>query len=444
MSIWIIDPHEPLIFREGKPFGPTPGARARSLPFPFPSTTAGGVRTQIGLDEQGVFKQPADEQERVEWLQQLKGLNVQGPLLVQLTADGDIDEGKWLLPAPADALLLSPEQAGQAHTEAEPEEIAKAHALIQRLVPLDLRHQAVYTDFDQKNAGNLWLVGLPFIPNPPKIEKPHKSAPAYWYWEKFSQWLLDPASLNAQKIDVRELGQSKLPTELRVHVAIDASLHASKEHMLFDTSGLEFTHIEPEPETLKRPDLPLQHAKRLALAVIVDDQRLQDRIGNFGGERRLVSWRQSNSLLLDHLKVIKDSIKAAIIRDQDKACRLVLLTPAYFAKGYLPRWIGELHDGVQPQLKAIAVQRPQVVSGWDMEKKAPKSSRRLAPAGTVLFLHLTGDDKAISQWIDEMWMHCISDDRDTDEKSSEYEDQYRRDGFGLAILGTWPREEVQA
>jgi CRISPR-associated protein Cmr3 len=60
-QVWLIDPHDPLIFREGKPFGPTPGAQARSLPFPFPSTTTGGVRTQVG-SENGLFTMTSDEQ----------------------------------------------------------------------------------------------------------------------------------------------------------------------------------------------------------------------------------------------------------------------------------------------------------------------------------------------------------------------------------------------
>ena len=39
MTIWLVEPRDPLIVREGRPFGPDPGAWATSLPFPFPSTT---------------------------------------------------------------------------------------------------------------------------------------------------------------------------------------------------------------------------------------------------------------------------------------------------------------------------------------------------------------------------------------------------------------------
>src|SRR6266536_998598 len=109
MSIWIIEPHEPLIFRDGRPFSTNPGASANSLPFPFPSTTTGGVRTQAGLDGHGIFTRTSEEVLR---------LHVRGPLLVQLPVNGSEPEKlDWLAPAPADALLLKPEKDQPGHDE---------------------------------------------------------------------------------------------------------------------------------------------------------------------------------------------------------------------------------------------------------------------------------------------------------------------------------------
>jgi len=61
-----------------------------------------------------------------------------------------------------------------------------------------------------------------------------------------------------------------------------------------------------------------------------------------------------------------------------------------------------------------------------LEKRRPKPARRLAAAGTVLFLKLVGNDDAIGRWVDRIWMSSISDGK-----------QDRLDGFGLAVLGTW-------
>ncbi len=110
MSIWIIEPHEPLIFRDGRPFGPHPGVCAQSLPFPVPSTTTGAVRTQIGLDEHDVFTWTSPDQ-----LDRLKRLQVRGPLLIQLPEPGgNQEELYWFAPVPGDALLLKPNKESQA------------------------------------------------------------------------------------------------------------------------------------------------------------------------------------------------------------------------------------------------------------------------------------------------------------------------------------------
>ena len=53
LQTWIIEPRDSLIVRDGKPFGANI-THAVSLDFPFPSTTAGGVRTRAGLDAAGI------------------------------------------------------------------------------------------------------------------------------------------------------------------------------------------------------------------------------------------------------------------------------------------------------------------------------------------------------------------------------------------------------
>jgi CRISPR-associated protein Cmr3 len=203
MTIWIIEPRDPLIVRDGRPFGPTPGARATSLSFPFPSTTTGGVRTQAGLPT-GIFD-IKDPNLRKKQLKALKQLEVRGPLLVQLTPDGnDIAENQWLVPAPLDVVLFP---AKQQHSSEEKE------ARLQQLVPSTF--PGALTDFDKEE---LLLVGM--IEQDPS--KPLKNAPRYWYWEAFQDWLLNPASYAATTTPLSKLGQSGPYIEQRMHVSIDA------------------------------------------------------------------------------------------------------------------------------------------------------------------------------------------------------------------------------
>jgi CRISPR-associated protein Cmr3 len=174
--------------------------------------------------------------------------------------------------------------------------------------------------------------------------KPFAGAPTYWFWEHIRTWLEQPESTQWQQFPLHTLGLRELPRERRVHVAIDAATRAGKEGMLFDTSGLEFMLIEPSPYANSEPtsaeqqagSSPLHRSKHLALAVIlpetVNDQKhdyhLQPGPGNFGSERRIVNWLPSHNR---ELLTCPEQLSSAIT--QEKYCRLILLTPAYFERG---------------------------------------------------------------------------------------------------------------
>ncbi|HMA33298.1 MAG TPA: type III-B CRISPR module-associated protein Cmr3 [Chloroflexia bacterium] len=408
---WIIEPRDPLIARDGRPFGPTPGARAASLPFPFPSTTTGGVRTRAGLDAQGRFV--ADPQ-------QVRQIAVRGPLLVEL--DGERTIRQWLAPAPADALLVET-RPGQADP-----------ATRQWLRPI-LPDAGAHTNLP---GGTHAALLADLLPVGPAFYNPNKAAagvPRFWYWDVFQAWLQNPADGAQAHRQVRpdqaastlwvlgppdqpagqiELGHSGPHPEQRLHVGIDPGTLASREGALFQTRGLEFTG----------PD-----RRRLALAVTSDGTfpHAGDGFAPLGGERRLVSWRASTA----PLPACPPAIRQAVV--DRKACRVVLLTPAVFAAGFYPTTLLQPGAEVSCSLRGVVCGRPQVVSGWDFayvgaggSRGQPKPSRRLAPAGSVLFLQLAGSPQAIGRWVDDHWMQCVSDD-----------DQDRRDGFGLAAIGTW-------
>jgi len=428
MTVWIIEPHDPLIVRDGKPFTTSAGARSTSLAFPFPSTTTGGVRTLAGLNEQRVFTLQGEE------LVELKKFAVRGPLLVQLD-----DNGAWevLPPAPLDVLLLVPEEGEGKAGQVE----------MRRLVPIE-KGTALCSAFSDSTSQStdaeksLVLVGLV----KPNESKPAKDVPLYWYWEKFRKWLINPDG-ECGLITPSEQGHRGPQREQRTHVSIDATRASADDGLLFGTSGLEFTHVgkpvDVKQEIIASPEVQgslLSRAKRLALAVVVDEQNkfaaeLQDGVVGFGGERRMVSWHKSSTPLPPCPIEVVEKIMA------QEACRVILLTPAYFAQGYYPTWLTQELHGVKPVVKAIAVQRPHVISGWDLVKKGPKPTRRLVPVGTVLFLSLQGaSEAAIKDWVDNIWMQCVSDDADGENEEKE---QNRLDGFGVAALGTWSGEPVK-
>lgn len=378
--MWLIEPHDPLLVRDGRPFKPTPGARARSLPFPFPSTTTGAARTRAGEVNGGRFD-PAHAPS-------VANIPVRGPLLVEVGDDGAVD---FFAPAPGDAL---------------PFDTPDGRLEVLRLAPLT-RPAGAVTDLDGELSHT---VGL----SRPKLDKPAKRPPAFWRWDRFAAWLLGPADANFKRAD---LGIDGPPVDRRMHVGIDPTTLTGRDGALFMTSGLTFWRND-DMETLL-----LSGARRLALAVDVGDTgdlSLDAGFGPMGGERRLMHWRAAD----EEFPSPPDGLREQVIKD--RACRVILLTPACFAAGWRPEWLLAPRAGVTAELVAAAVGKPATVSGWDLKIKSARLSRRLAPAGSVYYLRLTGDDDAISHWFDATWMTCVSD-MGNDNAS----------GFGLAAVGVW-------
>jgi CRISPR-associated protein Cmr3 len=408
VKTWIIEPRDPLIVRDGRPFENMPGARARSLDFPFPSTTTGGVRTRYGQARGGNFD--------AALIAEVKSKSVRGPLSVELDVNGEIEN--WMFAAPANALWFEHDPADD------------KHAVLKSLVPLRLRER------EQTNlAADLCPVGL----TRPDARKPFGYAPRYWRWGKFEQWLKDPAVLTAtDRHAVAGFGHNGPTSEERTHVSITPDTQTAADGALYQTRGLEFTRSAGQERLLT--------ARRLALAVSTDADPLTPGLTPLGGERRLVNWRES----AQKLPGCPPEVRAAI--QETAACRVVLLTPAHFTQGFRPQWLLGSHARVTAELKAAAVPRAQVVSGWDFDRRygrkgegRAKPTRRLTPAGSVYFLKLTGERDAIGDWVDAMWMNnCVSDDR----QDGEALDQDRKDGFGLIALGAWsgvcePMEDKQ-
>ena len=109
--------------------------------------------------------------------------------------------------------------------------------------------------------------------------------------------------------------------------------------------------------------------------------------------------------------------------------RMVLATPAVFKDGWKPGWLttgleGDL-SGVKLKLVGASNGRWKAVSGWSLAPpRGPKPIRRMVPAGSVYFFEVEkpGDAAPLA----DLWLQSVSDDQ-----------QERRDGFGLALWGTW-------
>lgn len=377
-------PRDPLIARDGRPFGVGQGNRMRSLNWPYPSVLAGALRTMLGRMNGGSFSP--------EEIKTLKQLNVAGPLL-------QVNQELYF-PAPADLMVWEDEGEQQ-----------------RRLIPLRPMFLA------PEEGG----CDLPEGLVPVKVTQDVKPAdmPAFWSAARMRDWLQDasgldfmapPASENA-KIGSGYLSQPE--KEKRTHVKIDPQAGGAEEGLLFMTVGLDLS--------VKQSAQPLTLAARVDGAEAFAEQLAAlDTFHPFGGERRLVHWSSGDSTVWNPPQTLQEALQQA------PRVRLVLATPAVFTHGWKPGWLDDRLEGSPPgtkvrlKLVSACVRRWQPISGWSLEAGSvgPKPIRRLVPAGSVYFFDILEGDAATL--VEHLWLQPLSDDQ-----------QDRRDGFGLALWGKW-------
>lgn len=402
-----ISARDPVVARDGRPFGENQGQRMRSLPWPLPSVVAGSFRTALVKAGSGDFSGDIPGK--------LREILVSGVFPVH--------DGKMYLPAPSDAV-------------AQPHESGPGIKALHRTVPY---HHEGTCDFP--NDAPLWPVMLPEAAGDFKPAE----LPAWWPQDKYAEWLTSEKLHYAA--DWLEPGFLGHPTQCtRDHVSLDADRGAADEGKIFVTSGLNLTHLpifqgnESQGQRSRRwadRNTPIELTARAVISDADFAYASQLRILHpLGGERRLVHW-QSDQNHDRELWACPPPVKEALTAAT--RVRLVLATPAIFTRGWRPGWLddeleGEWH-GVRLKLVGVNNGRWKAVSGWSMArinnqgqldrngKPGPKPVRRMVPAGSVYFFQVTGGSP---KTLADNWLQSVSDD-----------EQEQRDGFGLSVWGTW-------
>lgn len=376
-----ITARDPVVSRDGRPFGAGQGRRMRTTGWPLPGMVAGSFRTTLAKAAEKSFTGtvPADLLARVA----VHGL---------FPVVGD----ELYLPAPANAL-----HPPDTNTPL-------------RAIPRD--HDG---SCDWPNGANLRPV-MPDLPDDADDFKPAKSSPAFWPVSAVKSWLrgegvaLTDRFLLAPEADTRD------------HVAMDDARGAAADGLLFTTSGLALTHLNRYGVDAKRPFGERYAEIELASRVTIDpplpwaDEALAklDAVHPLGGERRLVGWKTTAGDWSCPTDV------SAALTAAKKRVTMTLVTPAVFTGGWKPGWL----DGTPPEggprltLVGVCIDRWRAVSGWALQPPVgPKPIKRYVPAGAVYFFEC--DSPAA---LADGWLRPVSDDA-----------QDRRDGYGLAAWGVW-------
>ena len=377
----IIEPHAPLVFRDGRSFSPTSGNRMTVKKWVPSSTLAGALRTLVGKANGGFDDKNIEKLKKIE-----------------ITAPLPYCNDTLFYPTPADIVWQTFEDSSHISFPILPECI------------------------DKNEGCNLPLGLIPaMICNNSDDFKPSKNVPAWWSKNAICKWLADQKDF-FDEIEPDTDFMKPLQLEDRVHVKISPQSGTAEESMLFTTSGACFTN----------------NGMSVKIAVqckTVDDAFLSSFTGKsgylpLGGERRLAHWQHTDKLN-DMYKCPEDLIKALDNVKAGDLVRMYLVTPAYFEGGWRPGWIDDKLVGSPPasngritlELVSVACGRCEYASGWSYESYSfgPKASRRLVPAGSVYFFRLKEGDPEV---LKDLWMKPISDDEGS-----------CRDGLGTALWG---------
>jgi CRISPR-associated protein Cmr3 len=399
MTVLQIIPRDPIVARDGRPFGAAGGNRMRSLDWLLPSVLAGSLRTTLGKAAKRDFS----------------AHNIEALLRVEIAGPLPRADGQLYLPAPEDCVV-------------------PPNGRILRALP---QQSSDGGGCDWPLPG-LLPVGLP--PSAAQEDFKPKEAPAWWPADRYAAWLAG----EEVAFDEHFLGAAE--KEERTHVKINPAAGAAEESQLFTTAALALSHLlryRTDPKAAAAPGesgaepvrtfVPITLCARIrANGWCGEAMATLDALHPLGGERRLVHWQARQEA--DPWRC-PENIRNALAKPETRQVRMVLATPAIFKDGWKPGWLDASGEGSPPgaehltlRLRGVSIARWRAVSGWSLAKlpsqpPGPKPVRRMVPAGGAYFFEaVQGEASALA----ERWLEPVSDDA-----------QDRRDGFGLAAWGVW-------
>lgn len=377
-------PRDGMFFKDGRGWATGSAERGHAVPWPFPSTLLGAVRTAWGRAveaAEGKAFTPGD------WRERTAPIRLGTVVALRRTQGEDWSPAHRMWPVPADALYSETSRS------------------VQRLDPV-AREIRTLGRGGAPARERLWRPDLP--PGKPA------ATPAFWTEAELSSWLCGKP---VARLEPEEHAARSMEARIDLRIGIDPDSGTVSESALFVTETVETLQL--------RENEIVEWAIGLE-AELPDAASRLSRIFTLGSDRRLSTWES----LPDELFGIPPSLTLG----DAPGLRMIVVSPACFSAGWLPDGFtveGDEYRGRLPGmeaeliLRAAFVPRPAHVSGWDMKERRPKPTRRLVAAGAVYFFEKVDRSAFTAGEMAGLWLRALGKQEERDE------------GFGRVVAGPW-------
>lgn len=402
----LIEPHDTLFFRDGRPFGPTDTAHSQ---LPLPQTVAGMLRTclmnLLGLDPSQIHRLRENTNGISPHQRTLAFIACRGPWLVKMKNANEIED--LFVPAPAHLCRLDKDRKRLVLLRPLKDELPGWRSP-QPERQKDLRPLVYTRGTESVEPESRWLGKYAIVSvlrnehlNPSHLMESEK----LFVWEERTGVTISPETSTSEGGFLYSTRQLRLKPDIAMYVEIgwetvdDTYQDRLGEIRAAFEREVGWNHLFPESGVL----LP------------------------FGGEGRRVS-----------VKKIKIPFVWPEAQPDSKSENIQhaftwLISPLINyqharTKGHRKPWepmsIGKL--------VAASCSKPLAVSGWDMagdehnnRRNWPRPTRYAVPAGTVYFWERGGNADQSSEWLPGSLLQLAENAKD------------RANGWGMALKGVW-------
>ncbi|HEX4418384.1 MAG TPA: type III-B CRISPR module-associated Cmr3 family protein [Kofleriaceae bacterium] len=371
-------PRDGMFCKDGRGWQTSTSNRGHALDWPWPSTVLGALRTASGRREEAVHDRRFTA---ADWQCHTADITLARTLVLRRdrAASWEVRHRVW--PAPADARRL------------------ESLDVMHRLQPVPPSLPTLGRDDDVAREA-LWVPVLPDRAKP-------VVTPRWWSEARFATWLAGdavPASDAANAFD--------LTRRIQAHVQIRPEVLTAADGALYSHDVLETWSRDAE--------------WAIGVEVALPSAGLPGHV-TLGSDGRLAGIEPMSHRLFDMATQV-----VAAFRAGSRGLRIVTVTPACFAEGWLPDGIArhgcELRGRItgldaELVLRAAIVPRPNYISGWDIANNRPKPTAAMVPAGAVYFFERADGAPIREADARRLWLAAVG------ERTGE--------GFGRIVPGTW-------